>query len=282
VSGRALVVGGTGPTGQPVVAGLVDRGYDVAILHRGTHERPDLPTVVRHLHHDPYDDAVLDDILGGASFDLVVAMYGRLRRIAACTAGRVGQFVSVGGVPAYRGWMNPWLADPPGLAVPVTEEAATVAAPAEDEKGFRIVRTEAAVFESHPAATHFRYPYVYGPYQLAPREWSIVRRVLDGRRRIVVADDGLTLHHHGYTENLAHALLLAVDQPSAAVTLATNAVGSTIAVGTSPDAIAITPDGVTAYVTDNGSAKVTPITLATKTAGAAITVGTTPDAVAIK
>jgi nucleoside-diphosphate-sugar epimerase len=216
VSGRALVVGGTGPTGQPVVAGLVARGYDVTILHRGTHERPDLPAVVRHLHHDPYDDAVLDDILGGATFDLVVAMYGRLRRIAACTAGRVGQFVSVGGVPAYRGWMNPWLTDPAGLAVPVTEDATTVADPAEDEKGFRIVRTEAAVFESHPAATHFRYPYVYGPYQLAPREWSIVRRVLDGRRRIVVADDGLTLHHHGYTENLAHALLLAVDQSSAA------------------------------------------------------------------
>ena len=39
-----------------------------------------------------------------------------------------------------------------------------------------------------------------------PREWLIVRRILDGRRRIVVADDGLTLHHHGYTENLAHAL----------------------------------------------------------------------------
>jgi hypothetical protein len=49
-----------------------------------------------------------------------------------------------------------------------------------------------------------------------PREWSVVRRVLDGRRRIVVADDGLTLHHHGYTVNLAHAVLLAVDQPEAA------------------------------------------------------------------
>jgi len=57
---------------------------------------------------------------------------------------------------------------------------------------------------------------VYGPYQLAPREWCVVRRVLDGRRRIVVADDGLTLHHHGYTENLAHALVLAVEQPDAA------------------------------------------------------------------
>jgi len=31
-----------------------------------------------------------------------------------------------------------------------------------------------------------------------------------------VADDGLTLHHFGFTENLAHALLLAVDQPAAA------------------------------------------------------------------
>ena len=43
-----------------------------------------------------------------------------------------------------------------------------------------------------------------------------MRRVLDGRERIVVADDGLTLHHHGYTENIAHALLLALEQPDAA------------------------------------------------------------------
>ena len=43
-----------------------------------------------------------------------------------------------------------------------------------------------------------------------------MRRVLDGRERIVVADDGLTLHHHGYTENIAHTLLLALEQPDAA------------------------------------------------------------------
>ena len=78
------------------------------------------------------------------------------------------------------------------------------------------MRTEEAVFAHHPRAAHFRYPYVYGPHQLVPREWLVVRRILDGRDRIVVADDGLTLHHHGYTENLAHALLLAVDQPDAA------------------------------------------------------------------
>jgi nucleoside-diphosphate-sugar epimerase len=213
---RALVVGGTGPTGIHIVRGLVERGFDVSILHRGLHERDETPSSVEHLHHDPYDDEALRVALGDASFDVVVAMYGRLRRIAEVTSGRCGRFLSVGGVPAYRGWMNPWLHDPAGLPVPVAEDGAAVAEPAEDEKGYRIARTEGAVFESHASAVHFRYPYVYGPYQLAPREWCVVRRILDGRNRIVVADDGLTLHHHGFTENLAHALLLAVDQPDAA------------------------------------------------------------------
>lgn len=213
---KVLVVGGTGPTGIPLLRGLVDRRFDVTILHRGHHERDETPAAVAHIHADPYDDAQLREVFAETRADVVVAMYGRLRSIAALTAGRVAQFVSVGGVPAYRGWMNPFLGEPAGLAVPIAEDAPTVTEPDEDEKGFRIVRTEHAVFAHHPQAAHFRYPYVYGPYQLVPREWLIVRRVLDMRDRIVVADDGLTLHHHGYTENLAHALLLAIDQPAAA------------------------------------------------------------------
>jgi len=213
---RVLVVGGTGPTGIPIVRGLVERGHAVAILHRGRHETEETPAGVEHLHHDPYDEGSLRLAFEARTFDLVVAMYGRLRRIARVARGRTGRLVSVGGVPVYRGWMNPWLLDPPGLPVPVGEDAPTVANPSEDEKGYRIARTEEAVFADHPDAVHFRYPYVYGPHQLAPREWCIVRRVLDGRTRIVVPDDGLTLHHHGYTENLAHAVLLAVDDPTSA------------------------------------------------------------------
>jgi nucleoside-diphosphate-sugar epimerase len=213
---RVLVIGGTGPTGMPLVRDLVTRGDTVTILHRGTHERDETPVAVEHIHADPYDEASLSDALAGRIFDVTLAMYGLLRRIAAITKGVSGRFVSVGGVPAYRGWMNPWLHDPPGLPVPIAEDAPVVDEPADDEKGYRIARTEQVVFEHHPRAAHFRYPYVYGPYQLVPREWCVVRRILDGRRRIVVADDGLTLHHHGYTENLAHALVLAVDAPDAA------------------------------------------------------------------
>jgi nucleoside-diphosphate-sugar epimerase len=220
---RTLVVGGTGPTGLPIVRGLVARRHAVTILHRGLHEHDETPSEVEHLHADPYDEASITDALAGKTFDVALVMYGRLRRIAQLLAGRTGQFVSVGGVPAYRGWMNPWCYEPPGLPVPMPEDGPLVATPEEDEKGYRIVRTEAAVFEHQPGAAHFRYPYVYGPHQLVPREWSIVRRVLDGRERIVLADDGLTLHHHGYTENLAHAVLLAVDHPEAAAGTVFNA-----------------------------------------------------------
>ena len=39
---RALVVGGTGPTGPFIVNGLRDRGYAVAMLHTGRHERDEI------------------------------------------------------------------------------------------------------------------------------------------------------------------------------------------------------------------------------------------------
>ena len=211
---RVLVIGGTGPTGIPIVRqprGRGPRRHDPAPRHaraaprRRPRSRTSTPTRTTRRRCARRSAA-----RRGTS---IVAMYGRLRLIAELTAGRCGHFVSVGGVPAYRGWTNAWQHEPAGLPVPVAEDAELVDDPAIDEKGYRIVRTEQAVFAAHPRAAHFRYPYLYGPYQLAPREWSIVRRILDGRRRIVVADDGLTLHHHGYTENAAAAVLRAIEHP---------------------------------------------------------------------
>jgi nucleoside-diphosphate-sugar epimerase len=207
------MIGGTGPSGIPIVLRLVANGHDVTILHRGNHERPDTPPDVAHIHADPYDKVSIGEALIGTSWDVIVAMYGRLRMIAQLTNGLCNHFVSVGGVPAYRGWTDAWQHDSPGMPVPVREDADLVDDPAIDEKGYRIVRTEEAVFKAHPGAAHFRYPYLYGPYQPAPREWLVVRRILDGRRRIIVADEGLTLHHHCYTENCAAAVVRGVEQP---------------------------------------------------------------------
>jgi YVTN family beta-propeller protein len=71
--------------------------------------------------------------------------------------------------------------------------------------------------------------------------------------------------------------------PSAvtAIRTATNTVVKAIKTGFRPDAIAITPDGRTAYVTNGGSGTVTPIRVATNTALKPITTGRSPDAIAI-
>jgi nucleoside-diphosphate-sugar epimerase len=212
---RALVVGGTGPTGPFIVRGLRERGYEVAIFHRGTHEVPEIPDDVEHIHGDPHFRETIDAALGTRSFDLVVASYGRLRHLAEATVGRAGRFIAVGGFATYRGFLKPADLAPAGLPVPVAEHADLVGSEAEQRFSWLMVRAEEAVMTAHPDAALFRYPYVYGPHQVVPREWSVIRRVLDGRRRIVLPDGGLTLITHGYAENLAHAVLLAVDRPEA-------------------------------------------------------------------
>jgi len=67
--------------------------------------------------------------------------------------------------------------------------------------------------QGHYQATMLRYPMIYGPRQGAPKEWSIIRRILDGRRQLIIPDEGLRLERRAYAENAAHAVLLAVDKP---------------------------------------------------------------------
>jgi len=65
------------------------------------------------------------------------------------------------------------------------------------------------------------------------------------------------------------------------VNLVTRRAGPAITVGADPRAIAVTPDGRTAYVADSGSGTVTPISTVTRQAGPAIAVGADPRAIAI-
>jgi len=215
---KALVIGGGGPTGPFIVEGLRQRGYQVAVLNRGAHPAA-LPEDVEHIIGDPHFLEPLQEAIGARTFDLVIASYGRLAVIAealAGRAGRTGRFIGVGGFVAYRGFYNPAANRPSGMPIPTPEDFPLVRDTAEHRFSALVAAAEDSVFRLHPNATLFRYPYVYGPRQLVPREWSIVRRVLDGRRAIIAINGGCALMMHGYAENLAHAVMLAVDQPEAA------------------------------------------------------------------
>ena len=225
----ALVIGGTGPTGPPLVDGLVERGFDTTIFHTGRHELPDGPDVP-HLHGDPYSADGIADALGDRRFDVVVATYGRVRLLAEHVAGRCDHFLAVGGTPVYEGYVEPHLHFPTGMDMPVREDRHPLV-PTEDipDAHYRtaaIRRTEDTVFELGTRgafdATYLRYPTVYGPRNPHAWEWTVVRRVLDGRPWMILSDDGRGIHSRAGARNAAHAILCAIDHPSAAAGKAYN------------------------------------------------------------
>lgn len=199
---NTLLIGGTGPTGPFVVNGLIERGHKVTILHSGAHE-VEFAEPVEHLHADPNFAETLEKALGNRTFDLVVAMYGRIRYAAEVMKGRTPRLIAVGGTSYAT-----------GLPQPIPETA-----PLRTEPRFFYLMglTEQSVMEAHQqghySATFLRYPLVYGPRQTVPLEWPIVRRILDGRKQLILPESGLALYPWGYSENAAHATLMVIDNP---------------------------------------------------------------------
>ena len=215
---KALVIGGTGPTGPLIVEGLLKRGCEVSIYHRGTHE-VDLPGSVLHIHGDPFNLSDLERDLGKSTFDVVISSYGRLRYTAKVMAGRCGRFLGVTSGRGYLGHLD-FSHHPNGfLEVPVSEDAPLYADHEQNHFGAMIADTEKFVMDQHARgayrATLLRYPLIYGPRQLVPTIKPIVKRILDGRRHLIIPGDGLTLRARGYVDNAAHLTLLAVENPKA-------------------------------------------------------------------
>ena len=220
---RALVVGGSGATGPIIIRGLLSRGYEVTVLHRGVHEA-ELPPEVEHIHADPHWLESLKGALGRRSFDLVLGVYGRLRVTAEAMKGHTSRLISVGGASAiYKGWARiterypqQWFEVSP---VPIKEDHALATLPGVDHFTERAREAERVVMQAHEEgyynATHFRYPVVYGPRNVSPHEWSILRRILDGRRQLIVPGGGPILVSRGFAGNVAHGILAAVDNPDA-------------------------------------------------------------------
>jgi nucleoside-diphosphate-sugar epimerase len=207
-----------------VVEGLHERGYEVTILHGGQHE-VELPVPnVRHIHVDPHFEETLREGIGNETWDLVVAQYGRLRIVADVFKDRTERLVAVGGATALYAPENDerWGRLGKPTLFPDTSDV-YVRDEGDDGRtklGRRMVEAMERLFENHAAgaysATYVGYPVNYGPRSPGPYDWSVVRRILDGRRTFVIADGGIKIESRVYTQNAAHSVLLCVDHPEAA------------------------------------------------------------------
>ena len=211
---KALIVGGTGPTGPCIVDGLLSRGYAVTILHRGTHEI-EFSGPVEHLHGDPHFVETLEKTLGSRTFDLAISNYGRLRLVAEVMKGRTPRFIGITGSGHFLVLTDP--RGPVGIPIPLPEDSPVCLDPSLNKFQYLVAISEQEIMkihdEGHYNATILRYPVIYGPRQLVPAAWCIIKRILDGRKQLILPDGGFSLQTEGYAENMAHAVLLAVDKP---------------------------------------------------------------------
>jgi nucleoside-diphosphate-sugar epimerase len=213
---KTLVIGGTGPSGPHIVNGLLKRGHEVTILHGGQHE-VEFDQPVEHIHTDPHFAETLAPALEGRRWDIVLATYGRMRIIADLVKGKTARFIGAGGSRVYAPRNDPrW--GPLGQPMQLPEDGPRSDDPAGPKFNHLMWVTEEAVMQAHRDghynATYFRYPLLYGPHAPGNADWSFVRRILDGRKQVVIAANGL-MKRRGYAQNVAHALLLAVDNPEA-------------------------------------------------------------------
>lgn len=214
----ALVIGGTGQIGRAAVPALVADGWEVRVLSRGgrhdaaTVERWGATTVVG----DRKDPDVLDRALHGG-VDVVVDVVGYDDRDAAALLehrDRVGSAVVVSSAAVYvddagDGFETDTFGTFP---VPIDESQPTVDA-GRDTYATGKVALERAWLDSDVPTTSLRAAAIHGPGCVQPREWTFVRRVLDGRDVRVLAYGGGSRFQTVGTAVLAELVRLASARP---------------------------------------------------------------------
>jgi nucleoside-diphosphate-sugar epimerase len=225
---RILFIGGTRFVGPHAVRRLCELGHDVTVFHRGKHEA-ELPPWVKHLHSretatDPRDRRQLGRFakqLAALRPDVVVDMVAFTRDDAAALvrtfAGVAGRAVVASSIDVYRAFgrlhrTEPGAPDP----TPLTEDSPLREKPSvhggRSEK--RDVE-EAVLGEPRLPGTVLRFPAVYGPGDYRLDEYT--RRMFDGRPSILLDEAAAAWRFtHGYVEDVAEAVVLAVTHEDAA------------------------------------------------------------------
>jgi len=216
---RILFLGGTSFTGPHAVRELAGRGHEVTVFHRGEHE-PELPAEVRHIHGDlaRWNDHVEE--LHGLRPDVVVDMRAFVpddaRRVLAF-ARIAARAVVVSSADVYLAYGRLRGSEPGSFEpLPLTEDS-----PLREvvvDEGYDKVGVERAV-SAHPdlPVTVLRYPAVHGPGDPQHRLYGYIRRMDDERSAILLEESFARWRWvRGYVEDVAHALVLAVESEAAA------------------------------------------------------------------
>ncbi len=230
---RVILVGGTGFLGPRVAARLLQMGHRVVVYHRGEHE-PALPFGIEHVHSPLAARPVtrFPPELTSLACDVVVGMHvmgeADAHALADAFRGIARRLVLVSSADVYRAYgvvrgTEPGPPDPIALSEgsPLRErlypyrDQSRPQDPTYDYEKI-LAEREASRYMDLPATT-LRLPAVYGPGDEQRRFFPFLRRMQD-RRPTILLEEGMARWRwtHGYVENVAHAIALAIDREKSA------------------------------------------------------------------
>jgi nucleoside-diphosphate-sugar epimerase len=220
---RAFLLGGTGKTGVVLARRLLASGWEVTLASRG--ERPvEASLEPLHVEFDRADDTALRTALGDGVDVLVdfVAFEPAHAEQLVGLAGLVRSLVVLSSASVYADAAGLSIEDVrdgefPRFRIPLTERGPTVP-PGDDTYSTRKRAIERALLANDAIpATLIRAGAIYGPGDVASREWYFVKRVVDGRRVVVLSHRGESRFHPVSVHNLAELMRLAVERPGGRV-----------------------------------------------------------------
>lgn len=211
----ALIIGGTGLIGQALVSHLDKKGWEVTVISRG--RRPSPTNSARHVVLDRADTEGLRQIAAkgfDAIFDIVAMSAAEATQLTTLS-DQTGTLIVVSSAAVYADEKGDSILNSTrDRPVPIAETHSTVAPVDELNYPASKSNVERIVLEGSTCpVTVIRPGAIYGPGDLASREWHFVKRALDNRPWIVLAFHGRSVFHQVSSINVAALAGLAAEQP---------------------------------------------------------------------
>jgi nucleoside-diphosphate-sugar epimerase len=216
------MLGGTKFTGPYTAAGLLERGHEVTVFHRGKSNN-NIPPGVRHIHGDRQNLAEFAGTFRDLAPDVVVDMIcfteEDAQMLMQTFSGVASRVVVPSSEDVYRAYGRLHGTEPGPLEpMPLTEDSPLREKLSIHGKAYEKISVERIVMgDSSLPGTVLRFPAIYGPHDPAHRLHHYLERMGDDRPVILLESQFSEWKWtRGYAENVALATTLAVIHEKAA------------------------------------------------------------------
>ncbi|HYX54157.1 MAG TPA: NAD-dependent epimerase/dehydratase family protein [Candidatus Limnocylindrales bacterium] len=232
---KILLIGGNGFIGRPTAAALLKQDHQVSVFHRGNTPAPEgtseiigdhssLPS-----HRSDFERERFDVVV-----DFILSSEPQAKLLMDIFRGITARVVGLSSMDVYRAWGIFYGFESGELQkLPVTEDSdlrtsRNVYPPAAlarvrniygwiDDEYDKIPVEQTVLGDPLLPGTVIRLPMVYGPGDPVHRFHPVLKRINDGRRQIIFADDLAPMRTpRGYVEDMGYAIALAATLPQAA------------------------------------------------------------------